>query len=264
MRKTYRASDVKDYWQKRWDAIPADTAMSNTDKYPLKYAIQTIGSDKNGKILEAGCGAGRILRYYHNLQFRISGFDYIETAISKLKEADASLDVSTQDICSLSYEDESFKYILAFGLYHNLENGLDKAISETHRVLLRGGRVCASFRADNIQNRINDYLSDRNSKLPRSHQTNFHKLNLTSQEFKRIFTRNGFKIISFSPVENMPLLYKFRLFRSQNHKVFNESLGRVQGYRLSLFGTIIQNLLMTFFPSQFCNIYVVIAEKLDE
>ena len=235
--------------------------MVNTAKYPLKYAIQTIRDDNSGRILEAGCGAGRILRYYHNLKYQISGFDYIETAVSKLKEADSSLNVSTQDICALSYENESFKYILAFGLYHNLENNLDRAISETYRCLQTGGKVCASFRADNIQNRINDFLSNRKSKLLRSERIYFHKLNLSSQEFKNLFTRNGFKIISFCPVENMPLLYKFKIFRSKTHKLFDESKGRVEGYKLSKLGNAIQNFLMALFPNQFCNIYVIIAEK---
>ena len=55
----------KDYWEKRWDDIPADLPMDNDQVYPLKYAEQTV-KDRQGKILEAGCGAGRILRYYHD------------------------------------------------------------------------------------------------------------------------------------------------------------------------------------------------------
>ena len=58
---------------------------------------------------------------------------------------DSSLSVSFGDITKLKYDDESFKYVLAFGLYHNLENNLEKAINETYRVLKNGGVVCASF-----------------------------------------------------------------------------------------------------------------------
>ena len=58
MRKTYRARDVKDYWEARWLAIPADAPMQNETKYPLKYSIEMIRDDKSGSILEAGCGAG--------------------------------------------------------------------------------------------------------------------------------------------------------------------------------------------------------------
>jgi ubiquinone/menaquinone biosynthesis C-methylase UbiE len=65
------------------------------------------------------------------------------------------------DITDLRFENESFKYILAFGLYHNLEHGLDQSIKETYRVLENGGSVCASFRADNIQTKLTDWLTER-------------------------------------------------------------------------------------------------------
>ena len=130
MRKTFRKQNNKDYWDKRWSDIPADNPMTNTQVYPLKYALKTI-KDEEGKILEAGTGAGRVQRYYHDRGMDILGFDFIEVAIEKLKAIDPTLKADVGDITNLKYENESFKYILAFGLYHNLEHGLEKAIDET-------------------------------------------------------------------------------------------------------------------------------------
>ena len=70
-----------------------------------------------------------------------------------------------------------------------------------------------------------------------------------------------FFVKKIRPVENMPLLYKTRLFRAQGHKTFDESLGRREGYKLSTLGQTIQGLLIGLFPHQFCNIYVLDAEK---
>lgn len=67
--------------------------------------------------------------------------------------------------------------------------------------------------------------------------------------------------VSVGPVENMPILYKFSIFRSAEHKKFDENKARAEGYRLSWFGQRLQNFLMRFFPDQFCNIYVLIASK---
>jgi SAM-dependent methyltransferase len=261
MRITYRNHNVKEYWTSRWDEIPADQPMENTDVYPLKYAEETI-KDRNAKVLEAGCGAGRILRYYHNQSINIIGMDFIEVAIDKLKEIDSHLKVEVGDITALRYDDQSFKYVLAFGLYHNLEHGLGKAIQETHRVLESGGSVCASFRADNIQTRLTDWLTERRTGSNNSAGGHiFHKMNLTRAEFEQAFKQEGFIIDSIAPVENMPILYKFAFFRASNHKQFNENTARVEGYKLSWFGNFIQNALMSFFPNQFCNIYVMIAHK---
>lgn len=262
MRITYRTRGVKEYWTKRWADIQADTSMENTDAYPLKYAEMTV-KDKAGKILEAGCGAGRILRYYHDRGYDIVGMDFIDVAIDKLKEIDPSLKVEVGDITNLSYADGAFKYLLAFGLYHNLEHGLEKAVRETYRLLEQGGAVCASFRADNIQTRLTDWLAEKKVKASSAIQVNkaFHKMNLTRNEFESLFTSAGFVIDFIAPVENMPILYKFAIFRSASHKQFDENKARVEGYRLSWFGQRLQNFLMRFFPSQFCNIYVLIARK---
>jgi SAM-dependent methyltransferase len=262
MRITYRTRGVKEYWTARWDEIPADAPMENLGVYPLKYAQMTV-KDQAGKILEAGCGAGRILRYYHDRGYDIIGFDFIDVAISKLKEIDPTLKAEVGDITRLRFADQSFKYVLAFGLYHNLEHGMDKAIQETHRVLEKGGSVCASFRADNIQTRLTDWLADRKakSKVVETKIRSFHKINLTRSEYEQLFTREGFVIDFVGPVENMPILYKFAIFRSTEHKEFDEYKARAEGYRLSWFGQRLQNFLMHFFPDQFCNIYVLIASK---
>ena len=115
MRKTYRNRKNKDYWNSRWNDIPADKPMTNKSVYPLKYALQTVHS-KNGSILEAGCGAGRILRYFHDLDYDITGFDFIEVAVEKLRKADNTLKVEVGDITNLNYGDEEFRYLLAYGL----------------------------------------------------------------------------------------------------------------------------------------------------
>jgi SAM-dependent methyltransferase len=262
MRITYRSANNKDYWTKRWDDIPADAPMENLSVYPLKYAEMTV-KDKTGKILEAGCGAGRILRYYHDRVYNIIGIDFIEVAISKLKEIDPTLRAEVGDITNLKFADQSFKYVLAFGLYHNLEHGLDKAIQETHRVLEKHGSVCASFRADNIQTRLTDWLTARKTKSlgGESKSQAFHKRNLTRSEYENLFITAGFVIDFIGPVENMPILYKFAFLRSAGHKKFDENKARAEGYRLSWFSQMLQNFLMRFFPDQFCNIYVLIAHK---
>lgn len=261
MRITFRHANNKEYWTRRWGDIAADNPMQNKSVYPLKYAENTVTA-KDGPILEAGCGAGRILRYYHQKGYDITGIDFIDVAIEKLRVADPTLKVETGDITRLRFEDASFKYLLAFGLYHNLEHDLPEAISETARVLQQGGRVCASFRADNIQTRLTDWLTERRArKNGKSMGKAFHKMNLTRNEFTALFENAGFIVESVSPVENMPILYKFAFFRARSHKVFDENMARAEGYRLSWLGQMLQDVLMRLFPDQFCNIYVLIARK---
>ena len=266
MRVTYRTRFVKEYWEKRWQDIPADQPMENTKVYPLKYALESVKS-REDLILEAGCGAGRILRYFHNNGFRILGIDYIESAILKLRSADQTLNVQTGDIQHLQFPDDTFDCVLAFGLYHSLPAGepLEAALSETRRVLKPNGRLCASFRSDNIQNRFGDFLADLKSPKKRLHSQpkEFHKLNFTKSEFEALIQASGFLVDKCECVENMPFLYKFSVFRSNESKIFNESLGRIDGYKLNPIGQRLQKALIRFFPAQFCNVYLIQARNVQ-
>jgi len=263
MRITYRSQHNRDYWEDRWNNVNVDKKMENKDVYPLKYAEMTL-NDGKGNILEAGCGAGRIVRYYKDQGWEIKGIDFIASVIDKLKTEDPELDVELGDITNLRFDDGAFKYLFAFGLYHNLENGLEKALNESARVLETNGKLCASFRADNIQTKLVDYLANKKSeKQGQSEpQKQFHKLNLTQTEVLKQISAAGFKVEKIMPVENMPVLYKFEFFRAQRHKVFDENLGRREGYQLSVLGNLLQKTLIALFSGQFCNLFVVIARKI--
>ena len=145
MRITFRDNDNKSYWKNRWTNIEADIPMTNLEKYPLKFSNLVI-NDKKQIILEAGCGAGRILRYYHELKYNIIGIEFIKEAVDKLKVVDNSLKVEVGNILDLRFNDDYFDVILAFGLYHNFEKkDLDKALTETYRVMKKGAKICASI-----------------------------------------------------------------------------------------------------------------------
>ena len=162
MRETYRSDDNKTYWTKRWENIGADEKMENKDSYPLKYTLEAIShKDKNQKILEAGCGAGRIVSYLHDNNFKVVGIEFIRSAIEKIKLKFPKLNVHTMDILNTKFENNEFDTILAFGLYHNFQIDMfEKALDETKRILKDDGLLCFSFRSDNIQNYILDKIKD--------------------------------------------------------------------------------------------------------
>ena len=67
MRISYRAhGGALDYWQRRWDGVAVDSGAINLDRYPGLYAERTLAAPRpDGPVLEAGCGAGRVLRHSH-------------------------------------------------------------------------------------------------------------------------------------------------------------------------------------------------------
>lgn len=259
VRKTYRAhGGNSEYWDLRWANTLVDSSELNTDKYPGKYSLEVINKT-DGVLLEAGCGAGRALIYCHDLGREIIGIEYSQTAVDKIKAHRPDIDVRQADITDLPFPDATFSGVMAFGLYHNLEFGCDKALAETLRVMKPGGIMAASVRLDNIENRINDWIENRKYKA--SKDLAFHKANYTVAEFRKMLAQAGFEVERVDYMENMPLFYKFRMFRHPEHKVFDERLGRAEGYKLSWLADKIQRFLSVQFPRSFSNIMVAIVRR---
>ena len=260
MRNTYRYKNNFQYWTDRWENLDVDKIMNNTSAYPLKYSEKLIKNDKSGLILEAGCGNGRLIRFYHEKGFKIIGIDFIGSSIKKLKNKDDSLNVLEMSVHKMDFPSNHFKYITAFGLFHNLEKNLIDALIETHRVLSVGGMLCASFRADNLQNKIIDFLYEKRFKGDRKKKF-FHKSNFRKKDLHKLFKKSNFEIVEINNSENMSFLYKFRFFRTKKQNIFNENIGRRIGYRLNWLGRIIHSFLLFISSDQFCNVYVVFAKK---
>lgn len=256
MRDTFRFKNNYDYWYDRWDKISVDESMVNSNIYPLKHAISLIGNDFSGEILEAGCGNGRLLRYFHEEKFKITGIDFIKISIDKILKADNTISALHSSIFETPFKNEHFKYVLAFGLYHNFQKNLLDALNETNRIMLKDGFICASFRADNFQNRVIDLLFDLSYKGDKSNQY-FHKRNFSKKDLIRIFEKSNFSIIKIEPSVNISFLFKLKYFRG---KAFDEKTGRKSGYKLSLLGKVVHKIFMNF-PNQYCNLFVVYAKK---
>ena len=261
MRHTYRYKNNFQYWTDRWENLEVDKVMSNKDIYPLKYSEKLVNNDKEGTILEAGCGNGRLLKYYHNKGYDIHGIDFIDSAVKKLKKSDNSLKVDKMSIFNTSFKKNKFKYIMAFGLYHNFRDDTLIALKETNRILSDSGVLCASFRADNIQNKIIDDLYEKRYEGDKKEKY-YHKSNFKISDLKKIFGLSNFRIIDIKKAVNMSFLYKIKLFRASKQNNFNENIGRNQGYNLNKLGQLINTILLFISKNQFCNVSVVYAQKI--
>ena len=258
MRISYRAhGGALDYWQRRWDGVEVDSGAINLDRYPGLYAERILGAPRlDGPVLEAGCGAGRVLRHYHDQGIEIVGLDFIASVLAAIHREDASIPLAAGDITSLPFPNETFSAVLAFGLYHGLEHGLEEAMADTRRVLKPGGLLCASMRLDNFQNRMTDRMAETSTP---NGEMRFHKLNLTSTEFKALVGGAGFAVETVAYVENMSFLYKYPALRHASQRVFRESEARGAGYRFNLAGNILQRTAMALAPAQMANLVVITA-----
>ncbi len=129
-------------------------------------------------------------------------------------------------------------------------------MADTRRIMKTDALLCASMRLDNLQNRVTDRMA---AYAMGPGEGRFHKLNLTSGEFKALVGGAGFEILRLDYVENMSFLYKFPYLRHASQRVFNENAARGEGYRFNLLGHAAQRTAMALMPGQMANLAVITA-----
>jgi SAM-dependent methyltransferase len=255
MRKTYREKKSPEYWNSRWSQIPVDEPAEGHDSYPLLYANMVVpGGD--GEVLELGCGAGRLLRYFHAKGTKIVGVDNVAAAITKLQECDPQLRVFQADARTLPFETGRFTTVLCFGVYHSLEDDVAAAIDETFRVIRPGGRLCAEFRSDSLHNRLIDIYKGRGK-----HATEFHKWNYRRPEARAMLEAAGFVVEREYTALNMPLLYHVPFLRHPSQRHSDEHSARISGYRLRGWLQALHTIGLRLLPGLLANEYVFVCRK---
>lgn len=256
MKKVYRYQNNEEYWNQRWADVGIDADhFDSLDIYPIKFAEMVMEPGK--KAVELGCGPGRVLKHYAKQGFDICGIERSPVAVENIEKEGKGYQVQVGDVMDLPYEDATFDIVMAFGLYHNLENGLDEALSETRRILKKGGRFCISMRPDNVEMTLNEVYWRHKKRASNTGQKEFHKLLVKEGEFRGILKKHGFETESVHRSRNMPFLYRFPFLR--DNAPVSEGEKRSRGYRLNAFGRAIDKVLVTLFPYHTANVIIFVG-----
>lgn len=97
------------------------------------------------RVLDLGCGSGAVVARLRKCGVDVVGVDYAEAMVDVARETYGLGDkVRRMDATDLQFESNSFDVVLANGVLHHLtvQEQLDGALSEVHRILRPGGRLC--------------------------------------------------------------------------------------------------------------------------
>lgn len=117
-------------------------------KYPAEIIVQFIfrnfKKDRNTKVLDIGCGAGRHVHFMAKENIHAYGVDISKEGVDFtnkiLKQENLNGNVKVAGVEQLPFEDDYFDGIICYGvLYYSKKDGILKAVKEMHRVLKDDG-----------------------------------------------------------------------------------------------------------------------------
>jgi len=136
---------IKEFYDKRIKSFGDEKFSANISKENvsgqiiLKFLKENV-KNKKKKILDAGCGEGRFLKYFVDNKYNITGMDLSKEYIRLAKKNVGKGKFVVGSVTNIPFKDNSFDYIFSVDVFQHVPD-LNKAIKETQRVLKKGGTL---------------------------------------------------------------------------------------------------------------------------
>lgn len=145
----------RDLWTERWNSSRHSTEDKISgprgiihDKEKLPVVLEHLKSHPKNqqekeklKIVEAGCGQGQWVIHLERQGYNITGLDFSEPVIEKLRAEYPENEWVVGDVTNLEYGEGSFDAMLSWGVVEHFEKGPERALDEAFRVLGESGTL---------------------------------------------------------------------------------------------------------------------------
>ncbi|MFA5074959.1 MAG: class I SAM-dependent methyltransferase [Candidatus Babeliales bacterium] len=214
-----------------WDNRDFDFLLKSCEKddeilFTLKYL-----NDKDLKILEAGCGLGRAVKYFYDKGYKnICGIELNKDSVVYLNNFFPELNVIHGNILNMPYEKNYFDVILSYGVIEHFENGSIEPMLSMYNCLKPGGIAIVTvpsfnfirkslyffsffdFRKYNLIRKIFKkkelkYNGKKFSYYIDPQIGKFFEYRFTPKQFINICKKSGFDIIESKPIAHVDGLF---------------------------------------------------------
>jgi SAM-dependent methyltransferase len=132
-----------------WKQTDFVFALASCDRdevtpYVLRYL------PKSGKIVDAGCGQGRFVKYLTDRGYDVVGIELSEKTVREMKQEEPSLRILQGDVLDMSFADNSVDGVLSLGVVEHFVPGMEEPLNEIYRVLKPGGTAVITVPSFNL------------------------------------------------------------------------------------------------------------------
>lgn len=236
------------------------------DDDAVRITIQNIPTKKS-KILEAGSGSGRVVKYLYDLGYKnTEGIELNKEAIRHFNKKYPYIKNIQGDILNMPYRANSFDVIATYGVVEHFLPGIEQPLIALKKILKKNGLLIVTVPSLNyiryvvyIKDMIKDSLHfwgkiNRNKGVYYVHPQfgEFFEYRLTPNEFRIGCINAGYKIVSEQPIYHMDGLYH----------TFGNKLVKYINYIFypNIIGTILNNFL-TAVPYAHNHMHLIVLKK---
>jgi ubiquinone/menaquinone biosynthesis C-methylase UbiE len=128
--------------------LPDTRAEAALDLAMVDAFAAAVTSRENPRVLDAGCGAGRMSRYLADLGCPVEGLDLSPGMVAMARRDRPDLDFTVGSLSDLPYADNQFSGVMLwYSIIHTPPAGQARIFAEAARVLRPGGHVLVGFQS---------------------------------------------------------------------------------------------------------------------
>lgn len=142
--------------------FPTTEPEAAVDLAMVDHFIRLLGERGGSRVLDAGCGTGRMARHLTDRGLAVTGVDLSPGMLAMAGRDHPDLDVREGSLLDLPFGAGTFDGVLCwYSLIHLTDDELPVALAEVVRVLRPGGLVLVAFQVGDGAFDVGRRLSDR-------------------------------------------------------------------------------------------------------
>ena len=128
--------------------LPDTRAEASLDLAMIDAFIEAVGTSADVRVLDAGCGTGRMSRYVADRGRRVEGVDLSSNMVAMARRDHGDLVFTVGSLTDLPYPNDQFDGVMLwYSIIHTPPSGQQQIVDEVARVLRPGGHVLVGFQA---------------------------------------------------------------------------------------------------------------------
>jgi ubiquinone/menaquinone biosynthesis C-methylase UbiE len=204
-------------WTDEWKKHSIESEIQMWDFYGLRPWIMKY-VPRYGKVVEAGCGLGRIVFLLKKFGINIEGLDFSKETIQLLNTWKSENKIDGQfkvgDITELPYGVNSLNGYLSFGVIEHFIEGPQKPLAEAFRVLKPGGIAIITTPSKSwlyYYNKLRYILRTLIKKIigRKVNKTAFFQYWYSPKQLKQFIENSGLEVTQYSAADILYTFYEF-------------------------------------------------------